>query len=44
VLGRSGAPIASWFMNEADLLIVFGSSFSSQRSCSPVVGNDDEIN
>ncbi|MEO1475938.1 MAG: thiamine pyrophosphate-dependent enzyme [Pseudomonadota bacterium] len=28
VLGRSGTPIASWFMNEADLLIVFGSSFS----------------
>lgn len=28
VMGRSGTPIASWFMNEADLLIVFGSSFS----------------
>jgi len=28
VLGRSGTPIASWFMNEADLLIVFGASFS----------------
>jgi thiamine pyrophosphate-dependent acetolactate synthase large subunit-like protein/nitrite reductase/ring-hydroxylating ferredoxin subunit len=28
VLGRSGTPIASYFMNEADLLIVFGSSFS----------------
>ncbi|MEO0601731.1 MAG: thiamine pyrophosphate-binding protein [Myxococcota bacterium] len=29
VLGRSGTPIASWFMNEADLLVVFGSSFSN---------------
>ncbi len=28
VLGRSGTPIASWFMNEADLLIVLGASFS----------------
>lgn len=29
VLGRSGTPIASWCMNEADLLIVFGASFSN---------------
>ena len=29
VLGRSGTPIASWFMNEADLLIVLGASFSN---------------
>jgi thiamine pyrophosphate-dependent acetolactate synthase large subunit-like protein/nitrite reductase/ring-hydroxylating ferredoxin subunit len=29
VLGRSGTPIASWFMNESDLLIVFGASFSN---------------
>jgi len=28
VLGRSGTPIASWMMNEADLLVVFGASFS----------------
>ena len=28
VLGRSGTPVASWFMNEADLLIVFGASFA----------------
>ena len=28
VMGRSGTPIASWFMNEADLFIVFGASFS----------------
>ena len=29
VLGRSGTPIASWFMNEADLLCVLGASFSN---------------
>ncbi|HZD23789.1 MAG TPA: thiamine pyrophosphate-dependent enzyme [Acidimicrobiia bacterium] len=29
VLGRSGTPIASWFMNESDLLIAFGASFSN---------------
>jgi len=29
VLGRSGTPIASYFMNEADLLIVIGASFSN---------------
>lgn len=29
VLGRSGTPIASWFMNEADLLIVLGASFAN---------------
>jgi len=29
VLGRSGTPIASWFMNEADLIIALGSSFSN---------------
>ena len=28
VLGRSGTPVASWLMNESDLLIVFGASFS----------------
>ena len=28
VLGRSGTPIASWLMNEADLLVVFGASFA----------------
>lgn len=28
VLGRSGTPVASWFMNQSDLLIVFGASFS----------------
>jgi thiamine pyrophosphate-dependent acetolactate synthase large subunit-like protein len=29
VLGRSGTPVASWFMNQADLLITFGASFSN---------------
>jgi thiamine pyrophosphate-dependent acetolactate synthase large subunit-like protein/nitrite reductase/ring-hydroxylating ferredoxin subunit len=29
VIGRSGTPIASWFMNEADLLLVIGASFSN---------------
>jgi pyruvate oxidase len=28
VLGRSGTPIASWFMNEADLIITLGTSFA----------------
>jgi thiamine pyrophosphate-dependent acetolactate synthase large subunit-like protein/CDGSH-type Zn-finger protein/nitrite reductase/ring-hydroxylating ferredoxin subunit len=35
VLGRSGTPVASWFMNEADLLIVFGASFSDHTGISP---------
>jgi pyruvate oxidase len=29
VLGRSGTPVASWFMNEADLIIALGSSFAN---------------
>ena len=29
VLGRSGTPVASWFMNESDLLVVLGASFSN---------------
>lgn len=29
VLGRSGTPIASWFMNGCDLQVVFGASFSN---------------
>jgi pyruvate oxidase len=28
VLGRSGTPVASWVMNEADLLLVLGASFA----------------
>ncbi|MEX2653543.1 MAG: thiamine pyrophosphate-dependent enzyme [Acidimicrobiia bacterium] len=35
VLGRSGTPMASWFMNEADLLIVFGASFSNHTGIAP---------
>ncbi len=29
VLGRSGTPVASWLMNESDLLLVLGASFSN---------------
>jgi len=29
VLGRSGTPVASWIMNESDLMLVFGASFSN---------------
>ncbi len=35
VLGRSGTPIASWFMNECDLLLVLGSSFSNHTGITP---------
>lgn len=35
VLGRSGTPIASWFMNEADLLLVMGASFSNHTGIPP---------
>ena len=35
VLGRSGTPIASWFMNESDLIISFGSSFSKHTGIEP---------
>lgn len=35
VLGRSGTPVASWMMNEADLLLVFGASFSNHSGISP---------
>ncbi len=43
VLGRSGTPIASWFMNECDLLVVFGASFSNHTGISakhPIVQVD----
>ncbi len=29
VLGRSGTPVASWMMNESDLIIVLGASFAN---------------
>ena len=35
VLGRSGTPIASWFMNECDLMLVFGASFSNHTGITP---------
>lgn len=35
VLGRSGTPVASWFMNECDLLLVFGASFSNHTGITP---------
>ncbi len=35
VLGRSGTPIASWFMNEADLILAFGTSFSNHTGIDP---------
>ena len=35
VLGRSGTPIASWFMNESDLILSLGSSFSKHTGIEP---------
>src|SRR5206468_2279449 len=35
VLGRSGTPVASWLMNESDLLLVFGASFSNHTGIAP---------
>ena len=35
VLGRSGTPVASWFMNETDLLVVLGASFSNHTGIYP---------
>lgn len=35
VLGRSGTPIASWFMNECDLIVVLGASFSNHTGITP---------
>ena len=35
VLGRSGTPIASYFMNEADVLLVMGASFSNHTGITP---------
>lgn len=45
VLGRSGTPIASWFMNESDLLLVLGVSFSNHTgitSKKPTIQIDDD--
>ena len=35
VLGRSGTPIASWFMNESDCLLVLAASFSNHTGITP---------
>jgi thiamine pyrophosphate-dependent acetolactate synthase large subunit-like protein len=35
VLGRSGTPVASWVMNEADMLLVLGASFSNHTGIYP---------
>jgi thiamine pyrophosphate-dependent acetolactate synthase large subunit-like protein/nitrite reductase/ring-hydroxylating ferredoxin subunit len=35
VLGRSGTPVASWLMNEADVLVVLGASFSNHTGIYP---------
>ena len=37
VLGRSGTPIASYFMNEADCLLVFAASFSNHTGITPKI-------
>ena len=47
VLGRSGTPVASWFMNESDLVVVFGASFSNHTgiaSYKPIIQVDSEPN
>lgn len=35
VMGRSGTPVASWFMNESDLIIALGASFSNHTGIDP---------
>ena len=45
VLGRSGTPVASWFMNESDVLVVFGASFSNHTGIAeykPIVQIDND--
>lgn len=44
VLGRSGTPVASWLMNESDLLVVIGASSSNHTGIAtykPVIQIDD---
>src|SRR4051794_8129138 len=44
VLGRSGTPVASWLMNESDLVIAVGLSFSNHTGVAdykPIVQIDD---
>jgi len=45
VLGRSGTPIASWFMNESDLIVALGTSFSNHtgiEKSKPIIQVDFE--
>jgi thiamine pyrophosphate-dependent acetolactate synthase large subunit-like protein/nitrite reductase/ring-hydroxylating ferredoxin subunit len=45
VLGRSGTPVASWLMNESDLVIALGVSFSNHTGIAdykPIVQVDDD--
>jgi thiamine pyrophosphate-dependent acetolactate synthase large subunit-like protein len=45
VLGRSGTPVASWLMNESDLLIVIGASFANHTGIAaykPILQIDDD--
>ncbi len=45
VLGRSGTPVASWFMNESDCLLVLGASFSNHTGITtkkPIIQVDSE--
>ncbi len=45
VLGRSGTPVASWLMNESDLVIAVGASFSNHTGIAtykPVLQIDDD--
>ena len=44
VLGRSGTPVASWLMNESDLVVAVGVSFSNHTGVAdykPIVQIDD---
>lgn len=45
VLGRSGTPVASWLMNEADLIVAAGASFSNHTGIAaykPILQLDDD--
>jgi thiamine pyrophosphate-dependent acetolactate synthase large subunit-like protein len=45
VLGRSGTPVASWVMNEADVLLVVGASFSNHTGIyagKPIIQIDND--
>jgi pyruvate oxidase len=45
VLGRSGTPVASWLMNESDLVVALGTSFSNHTGIAdykPIVQVDDD--